>query len=115
MLLVREVKQERRKPTKPPASEELMERLRQSRSDIPVVNHVDYSARIQTVEQTSNPRYRQLLDACKKLTGYGMLVNTSFNIKDEPIVCAPDDAIYCFLVTHMDVLVIENFIARKEK
>jgi len=115
MLLVREVKQERRKPTKPPASEELMERLRQSRSDIPAVTHVDYSARIQTVDQTSNPRYRQLMEAFKMLTGYGMLVNTSFNIKDEPIVCTPEDAVQCFLKTEMDALVIDNLIVLKEK
>lgn len=115
MLLVREVIQERRKPVKPPAGEALMERLRQSRSDIPAVTHVDYSARIQTVDKDFNSRYRKLVEKFKELTGYGMLINTSFNVKDEPIVCTPDDAIRCFLNTEMDVLVIGDFIVRKEK
>ena len=114
MLLVREVQTERRKPTSPPADEELMERLQQQRSNIPAVTHVDYSARIQTVDQQSNPRYRKLLEKFKAQTGYGMLINTSFNVKDEPIVCTPDDAIRCFLNTEMDMLVIENYVVRKK-
>jgi carbamoyltransferase len=91
-----------------------MERLRQQRSDIPAITHVDYTARIQTVDQHSNPRYRKLLEKFKEKTGYGMLINTSFNVKDEPIVCTPEDAIRCFLKTDMDVLVIENYLLRKK-
>ena len=113
MLVVRELLPQRR--IEPPTNEgiDLMKRLRQKRSDIPAVTHVDYSARIQTVDRLSNPRYRKLLETFKAQTGYGMLINTSFNVKDEPVVCTPDDAIRCFLKTEMDLLVIENYIVRK--
>ena len=113
MLLVREVQQQRRKARQLPLAKDFKERLHQSRSDIPAVTHVDYSARIQTVDKDTNPRYRKLLDKFKELTAYGMLVNTSFNVKDEPIVCTPEDAIHCFLKTEVDVLVIEDFIVSK--
>jgi carbamoyltransferase len=114
MLLVREVLPERRLAADHERSVDLMERLRQQRSDIPAITHVDYTARIQTVDQHSNPRYRKLLEKFKEKTGYGMLINTSFNVKDEPIVCTPEDAIRCFLKTDMDSLVIENYLLRKK-
>ena len=112
MLLVRPVRSERRtNPIDPNGS--LMDRLEQVRSDIPAVTHVDYSARIQTVCQATNPRYWKLLQAFKQQTGYGLLINTSFNIKDEPIVCTPEDALRCFQKTGMDVLVMNQFIFYK--
>ncbi len=112
MLLVRQVKSERCK-NEVNESTTLMERLSQVRSDIPAVTHVDYSARVQTVSKATNPKFWRLLKAFKEKTGYGLLINTSFNIKDEPIVCNPHDALHCFKETEMDVLVMENVIISK--
>jgi carbamoyltransferase len=92
-----------------------LDKLDTIRSDIPAVTHVDYSARIQTVSSESNPLLHALLKSFKKKTGYGILVNTSFNIRDEPIVCTPDDAYRCFMGTEMDVLVIGNTILFKDE
>ena len=83
------------------------------RSDIPAVTHLDYSARIQTVHPETNPRFHQLLKAFEEKTGYGVLVNTSFNVRGEPIVCTPEDAFRCFMRTEMDVLVLENYVLFK--
>lgn len=83
------------------------------RSDIPAVTHVDYSARIQTVHEETNPRYYQLLRAFEAQTGCGVLVNTSFNVRGEPIVCSPEDAYRCFMRTEMDILVLENCLLYK--
>jgi len=83
------------------------------RSDIPAVTHVDYSARVQTVHQETNPRFYHLLKAFEAQTGYGVLVNTSFNVRGEPIVCTPQDAYRCFMRTEMDVLVLENCVLYK--
>jgi carbamoyltransferase len=83
------------------------------RSDIPAVTHVDYSARIQTVDRDSNPRYYQLLKAFEALTGSGVIVNTSFNVRGEPIVCTPEEAYRCFMRTGIDVLVLENCLLYK--
>jgi carbamoyltransferase len=82
-------------------------------SDIPAVTHVDYSARIQTVAQETNPRYYSLLAAFLKATGCAVLLNTSFNVRDEPMVCSPEDAYRCFMGTEMDVLVMENCVLYK--
>lgn len=82
-------------------------------SALPSITHIDYSARIQTVGPQSQTRIRQLLEVYKNITGQGILINTSFNVKDEPIVCSPADAIRCFLATEMDILVLENFIISK--
>ncbi|WKN41446.1 carbamoyltransferase family protein [Tunicatimonas pelagia] len=115
MLLVRPVLESRRCSV-----EQLQEdkdwrnQLAQARSDIPAVTHVDYSARIQTVDERTNPRFAQLLRAFKKQTGYSLLVNTSFNVRDEPIVCTPADALRCFQQTEMDALVMENFLVIKQ-
>ena len=83
------------------------------RSTIPAVTHVDYSARIQTVRARTNPRYHDLIAEFERLTGCPVLVNTSFNVRGEPIVCTPEDAYRCFMRTEIDTLVLENFILDK--
>lgn len=83
------------------------------RSDIPAITHIDYSARVQTVHRETNPRYYDLLKAFEAKTGYSVLVNTSFNVRGEPIVCTPEDAYRCFMRTEMDVLVLENCVLLK--
>jgi len=83
------------------------------RSDLPAVTHIDYSARIQTVHADTNPRYHRLLRAFEAKTGYGVVVNTSFNVRGEPIVCTPEDAYRCFMRTEIDVLVLENCVIDK--
>ena len=85
------------------------------RSEIPAVTHVDYSARIQTVHAETNFRYHALLRAFEAKTGCPVLVNTSFNVRGEPIVCNPEDAFRCFMGTELDVLVVGNLILRKEE
>lgn len=91
----------------------LYERLYFLRSDLPAITHIDYSARIQSVCQGTNPRYWELIHEFKKLTGYGVIVNTSFNVRGEPIVCTPDDAYRCFMRTEMDFLVAGNYLLDK--
>jgi carbamoyltransferase len=91
-----------------------IDKLNIPRSSIPAVTHVDYSARIQTVHKETNPRYYKLLQHFETVTGCPLLVNTSFNVRGEPIVCTPEDAYRCFLRTDMDYLVIENFFLAKE-
>lgn len=88
----------------------LSDRLYYKRSDIPSVTHLDYSARVQTVHKETNSRYWQLIDAFKRKTGYSILINTSFNVRGEPIVCTPYDAYRCFMSTEMDYLVINDFV-----
>ncbi len=85
------------------------------KSDIPAVTHVDYSARVQTVTASTNPGYYHLLQAFQKKTGCGVLINTSFNVRGEPIVCTPEDAYRCFMRTEMDVLVLENCVLLKDQ
>jgi carbamoyltransferase len=89
--------------------------VNQPRSDIPAVTHVDYSARIQTVDPERNPRLHSILTEFKKLTGHGIMVNTSFNVRSEPIVCTPEDAYRCFMRTGIDVLVLDDFLVYKDK
>lgn len=93
----------------------LYERLYHLRSDVPAITHIDYSARIQSVKKETNPRYWSVINAFKQRTGYGVIVNTSFNVRGEPIVCTPDDAFRCFMRTEMDYLVMHNFIFDKSK
>ncbi|HEX2486402.1 MAG TPA: carbamoyltransferase C-terminal domain-containing protein, partial [Myxococcota bacterium] len=115
MLLVADVVGHRRRPMT--AEEQALfgiDKLNVPRSDIPAVTHVDYSARIQTVHADTNPRYHALLARFKALTGCPVLVNTSFNVRGEPIVCTPEDAFRCFMGTEIEVLVVENCILRKE-
>ncbi|MBI3798671.1 MAG: hypothetical protein HY268_17110, partial [Deltaproteobacteria bacterium] len=90
-----------------------IEALHVPRSDIPAVTHVDYSARIQTVHKETNPRYYNLLKAFEAKTGCGVIVNTSFNVRGEPIVCTPEEAYRCFMRTEMDVLVLQNYVLNK--
>tara|TARA_B100002051_G_C16728137_1_gene636533 strand:- start:273 stop:2108 length:1836 start_codon:yes stop_codon:yes gene_type:complete len=92
-----------------------IEKLNVKRSIIPAVTHVDYSARIQTVHKETNPRYYDLISEFKKITNCPILVNTSFNVRGEPIVCTIEDAFNCFMGTNLDILVIENFILYKEE
>ena len=116
MLLVKEVKKSRRLPLPVDyASKGWMDKLYHLRSDIPSVTHVDYSARIQTVERSANPLFWQLLQSFKELTGYGLVINTSFNVRDEPIVNSPADAFRCFSLTQMDYLAIGNYIFSKKE
>jgi len=84
------------------------------RSEIPAVTHVDYSARVQTVHKETNPRYHALISAFKARTGCPVIVNTSFNVRGEPIVCTPADAFRCFMGTEIEVLVVGNCILEKD-
>ena len=116
MLLVAPVQEARRRAM---SVEEQMffgiAKLNVPRSDIPAVTHVDYSARVQTVERDHHARYYSLLEEFKKLTGCSVLINTSFNVRGEPIVCSPEEAYLCFMRTEIDVLVLENCILYKEE
>jgi carbamoyltransferase len=114
MLLVAPVVEKRRiAPTKEQQSLWGIELLNVPKSDIPAATHVDYSARIQTVHEETNPRYYKLLKAFEARTGCGLLVNTSFNVRSEPIVCSPEDAYRCFMRTAIDILVLENCLLHK--
>jgi carbamoyltransferase len=120
MLLVAPLREDRRVPIDPSALRTMQEdpdlrhRVNVVRSEIPAVTHVDYSARIQTVDDQRNPRLTRLLEAFDRLTGCPVLVNTSFNVRGEPIVCTPEDAYCCFLATDMDVLVLEDIVITKD-
>jgi carbamoyltransferase len=115
MLLVADVRKEHQRPMSA-AEQQLfgIDKLNVRRSDIPAVTHVDYSARIQTVHRETNPLYHQLLEAFKASTGCPVLVNTSFNVRGEPIVCTPEDAFRCFMGTDIELLAIGNCLLRKE-
>jgi carbamoyltransferase len=120
MLLVAPVRDEHRMPVTDAQREimkndpDLRNRVNIPRSSIPAVTHVDYSARLQTVDDDRNPRLAGLLRAFGRRTGCPILVNTSFNVRGEPIVCTPEDAYRCFLGTEMDVLVLEDAILLKD-
>ena len=111
MLLVAPVKDSRRQdlPTDY-AGLPMSEKINVQRSDVPAITHIDFSARVQTVHQETNPGYHALLEAFKTKTGYGILVNTSFNVRGEPVVCNPEDAYRCFVRTHMDYLVMGDYL-----
>jgi carbamoyltransferase len=115
MLLVADVVEGRRNPL-PEGYHGMMvrEKLYHLRSDIPSVTHIDYSARLQTVHKETNPHYWELINTFREKTGYGVIVNTSFNVRGEPIVMTPDDAYKCFMRTEMDYLVLGNFIFDKK-
>jgi carbamoyltransferase len=116
MLLVADVVQSRR--CLMTAQEEALfgiDKLNVVRSEIPAATHVDYSARIQTVHGETNPRYHALLTLFKERTGCPVLLNTSFNVRGEPIVCTPEDAYRCFMGTELDLLTIGNCILHKEQ
>ena len=116
MLLVAPVV-EKRRLARTPSQDNLwgIDLLNVPRSDIPAVTHLDYSARVQTVHKETNPRYYALLKAFEAKTGCPVLVNTSFNVRGEPIVCFPEDAYRCFMRTEMDVLVLENCVLYKSE
>ncbi|MCR9244451.1 MAG: carbamoyltransferase [bacterium] len=111
MLIVAPVRDEKRKDVE--GGLHGLDKLKQLRSVIPAVTHVDYSARLQTVDGEYNPRLANMMKSFKQRTGCPVLINTSFNVRGEPIVCTPQDALRCFLGTEMDVLVLENFVIRR--
>jgi carbamoyltransferase len=114
MLLVAPVHEKKRRKLTPD-EEQLagLAKLQAVRSELPAVTHVDYSARVQTVSKDRSPRFHAILEAFEKRTGCPVLVNTSFNVRGEPIVHSPTDAYRCFMFTDMDVLVVENYLLRK--
>ena len=116
MLIVAGIQKDKRL-TMTDKEEELfgIEKLNVPRSSVPAITHVDYSARIQTVDAAINPRYHALISKFKEKTGYPLVVNTSFNVRGEPIVCTPTDAFKCFMETELDILVIGNYLLKKEE
>jgi carbamoyltransferase len=114
MLLVALVQSERRRNIGAAAAD-IRETINQVRSDIPAVTHVDYSARVQTVSREANPRFYELLKAFERQTGYGVIINTSFNVRGEPIVCTSEDAYRCFMRTEMDYLVLGSYLLDKRQ
>jgi carbamoyltransferase len=115
MLLVADVREKRRLPQPSPEGMPMLERLKVKRSDIPAVTHLDYSARLQTVNREDKTDYHEVISEFEKLTGCAVIVNTSFNVRGEPIICTPEDAYRCFMRTEMDVLVIEDCLLFKEE
>ena len=114
MLLVADVKKEKQlKMSKKQESYFGLDKLNIARSEIPAVTHVDYSARIQSVNKTTNPRYHQMLTRFNEKYGCPVIVNTSFNVRGEPIVCTPQDAYICFMRTEMDYLILNNYLLKK--
>lgn len=115
MLLTADVKKERRIPMTDEEQKKWgIDKLNVVRSDIPAVTHVDYSARLQTVHKETNPRYHKLISKFEEKTGCAVIINTSFNVRGEPIVCTPEDAYRCFMRTNMDYLVLGSYILNKE-
>ena len=120
MLLVADVRKELRHPLSPEQLQlmkdpDLRKRVNVLRSTIPAVTHVDMSARVRTVDEGRYGRFYQLMKEFKRQTGCGVIINTSFNIRGEPIVCTPQDAYRCFLGSEMDVLVLENCLLRRSE
>ncbi len=116
MLIVAPVKEDRRKQLPENFHQmDLWDKLYYQRSDVQSITHLDFSARIQSVHKSTNPRYWGLINEFKNQTSYGLVVNTSFNVRGEPIVCTPHDAFRCFMSTEMDYLVINNYVFEKTK
>ncbi|GAG08863.1 unnamed protein product [marine sediment metagenome] len=116
MLLVADIQSDCRSTlSDQDAACEGLEKLKVCRSELPAITHVDYSARVQTVDADRHKKYYKLLKMFEEQTGCPVLINTSFNVRGEPVVCTPEDAYHCFLGTHMDVLVVENFVLFKEE
>jgi carbamoyltransferase len=116
MLVVADVRRDRRRAMS--AEEQALfgiDKLNVARSEIPAVTHVDYSARVQTVHANTNPLFHRLLKSFKDLTGYPVLVNTSFNVRGEPIVCTPEDAFRCFMANDLDLLVVGRCVLHKSE
>lgn len=114
MLIVAPVAKCRRKHPKPIFGDDLLAIIKQPRSDIPAVTHADWSARVQTIARRDHADYYDLVRKFGELTGYSVIVNTSFNVQGEPIVCTPYDAYRCFMRTEMDVLILGNFLLLKD-
>ena len=112
MLLVAPVKSDKRLDV-PQNGSYGIDKLKQLRSVVPAITHVDYSARVQTVDRDRHPRFHRILEHMQQQTGCPVVINTSFNVRSEPIVCGPEDAYRCFMATNMDVLVIDNFLLKK--
>ncbi|MEZ4337842.1 MAG: carbamoyltransferase C-terminal domain-containing protein [Sandaracinaceae bacterium] len=112
MLLVAPVQKDKQTPVDPSATG--LDKLHQLRSVVPAITHVDYSARVQTVDEDRHPRFARILRAFERRTGTPLMINTSFNVRGEPIVCTPEDAYRCFMATNMDALVLEGFVLLKE-
>jgi len=115
MLVVAKVREERCLPQLSADGMPMLERLKAKRIDIPAITHLDYSARLQTVNKSHKPDYHEVISEFEKLTGCAVIVNTSFNVRGEPIICSPEDAYRCFMRTEMDVLVLEDCILFKEE
>ena len=116
MLLTQPVSKKIRKQlTKEEEGYKGLDKLKAQRSLLPAITHVNYSARIQTVSKEVNPRYWNIINEFKKIKGYSVIVNTSFNVRGEPIVNSPEDAYRCFMFTNLDVLILENFVLLKEE
>jgi carbamoyltransferase len=113
MLLVAPVKDSKRFNVEEVESVKGLDKLKQNRSTVPAITHVDYSARVQTIDMEHHPRFYKIIESFKQRTGSPVLINTSFNVRGEPIVNTPNDAYRCFMFTNMDVLVLENFIILK--
>ena len=114
MLLVAPIKESIRHAI-PFTANSKLDLIKTALSELPAITHVDYSARVQTVDKNSNPRFHGLLKRFNEHTGCGVLVNTSFNVRGEPPVCTPEDAYRCFMRTHMDMLVIEDMVLHKSE
>lgn len=115
MLIVADVKKEHRRALSDEQNNLFgVEKLLVARSSLPAITHVDYSARVQTIHRDTNPRYHELVRQFKLQTGCSVVVNTSFNVRGEPIVCSPTDAYRCFMRTNMDCLVVENYLLFKK-
>ncbi|MBT3257804.1 MAG: hypothetical protein HN366_15290, partial [Deltaproteobacteria bacterium] len=114
MLLTANVRKNKQLPQPSGENIPMLERLKVKRSDIPAVTHLDYSARLQTVSKKDKRDYYEVISEFDKLTGCPVIVNTSFNVRGEPIVCTPEDAYRCFMRTEMDVLIMENCMLLKE-
>ena len=116
MLLVADVQKDKRR-TMTDEEETLfgVDKLNVPRSSVPAITHVDYSARIQTVHADTNPRYHNVISKFKEKTGCPLVVNTSFNVRGEPIICSPTDAFKCFMGTELEVLAIGNYLMIKEE
>ena len=114
MLLVAPVLESKRAATDAEAADlRGFDRLSVARSEVPAITHVDHSARVQTVDRERHGRYRRLIERFEAITGCPIIINTSFNVRGEPIVCSPDHAYRCFMATNMDVLVIEDYVLLK--
>ena len=115
MLIVADVRKDKRRAMTPEEHALGIDKLNIARSEIAAVTHVDYSARVQTVHAETNPLYYRLVARFKALTGCPVLVNTSFNVRGEPIVCSPEDAFRCFMGNELDLLVVGNCVMRKSE